>query len=134
MQIAQNVMAAQQSQALRSSFLIVATPKPGHTLDEIQKVIDEELDKLRAEPPTQREVDRAINQVEASFYARMERVGGFGGLGDQLNGYYVEAGDPDFFAEDLARYRSLSANDVQAAVLRYLPPDRRVELSIVPAK
>jgi zinc protease len=97
-------------------------------------VIDEEIDRLRAESPTQREVDRAINQVEASFYARMEKVGGFGGLGDQLNGYFVQAGDPDFFAEDLARYRSLSPNDVQAAVLSYLPSDRRVELRVMPEK
>jgi zinc protease len=79
-------------------------------------------------------VERAVNQVEASFYARMERVGSFGGVGDQLNGYYVETGNPDFFAEDLARYRALSPADIQAAVLRFLPPDRRVELSVVPEK
>jgi zinc protease len=134
LQIAQSVMAAQQSEALKSTFLIVATPRPGHTLDEIQKVIDEEIDKLRSAPPTAREVDRAINQVEASFFARMEKIGGFGGLGDQLNGYFVETGDADFFAEDLARYRALSPDDIQAAVLRYLPRDRRVELSVVPEK
>jgi zinc protease len=134
MQIAQNVVAAQQSRALGGSFLIVATPRPGHTLDEIQRVIDEEIDKLRTAPPSQREVDRAINQTEASFFARMERVGGFGGLGDQLNGYFVQTGDPDFFAEDLARYRALSPDDVQAAVVRHLPRGRRVELSVVPEK
>jgi zinc protease len=132
MQIAQNVMAAQQSQALRGSFLIVVTPRPGHSLDEVEQVIDEEIDKLRERPPTQREVDRAVNQLEASFYARMERVGGFGGVGDQLNGYYTQTGDPDYFAEDLARYRALSPTDVQAAVRRFLPRDQRVELSVVP--
>jgi zinc protease len=134
MQIAQSVVAEQQSQALRGSFLVVATPRPGHTLDEMQKVIDEEIEKLRETPPSQREVDRAVNQVEASFYARMERVGGGGGLGDQLNGYFVETGDPDFFAEDLARYRALSPTDIQAAVRLFLPRDRRVELSVVPEK
>jgi zinc protease len=125
-------MAMQQSQALDGIFLIVATPRPGHTIDEIQKVIDEEIDRLRNKPPSAREVDRAINQVEASFYGRMERVGGFGGVGDQLNGYYTETGDPDFFAEDLARYRALSPSDIQAAVRRFLPGDARVELRVVP--
>ena len=38
----------------------------------------------------------------------MERVGGFGGKADQLNAYYTETGDPDWFNEDLARYRALS--------------------------
>src|SRR5207247_5006431 len=39
MQIAQGVSAFQVSQALSSYFLIEATPRPGHTIDELQKVI-----------------------------------------------------------------------------------------------
>jgi zinc protease len=77
-------------------------------------------------------MDRAVNQIEASFYARMERVGGFGGKADQLNAYYTRTGDPDYFAEDLDRYRALAASDVQAVVERYLPRDRRVELVVLP--
>jgi zinc protease len=132
MQIAQNVDAFQNSQDLSSYFLIRATPQPGHTLDELQKVIDEEIAKLQAEPPTDHEIQRAVNQIEASFYSRMERVGGFGGKADQLNSYYTNTGDPDWFNEDLARYRSLSPADVQAAAQQFLPRDRRVELSVVP--
>ena len=45
MQIAQDVSAFQQSAALASSFQIVATPRPGHTVEELQKVIDEEIDR-----------------------------------------------------------------------------------------
>ena len=62
----------------------------------------------------------------------MERVGGFGGKANQLNAYYFAGAGPDYFAEDLARYTSLSPSDVQAAVLRWLPPDRRVELIVEP--
>ena len=62
----------------------------------------------------------------------MERVGGFGGKADQLNGYYTETGNPDWFNEDLARYRALSASDIRAAAERFLPRDRRVELIVVP--
>ena len=67
-------------------------------------MIDEEIDKLQREPPSAREVQRALNQIEASFYAAMERVGGFGGKADQLNAYYSSGGNPDYFDEDLARY------------------------------
>src|SRR6266566_1597787 len=79
MQIAQSVNAAQESAELSSSFQIVATPRPGHSVAELQKVIDEELQKLQAEPPTAREMERSLNQREASFYNGMERTGGFGG-------------------------------------------------------
>ncbi len=132
MQIAQNVIAYQNSQALSSYFLIRATPQPGHTPEELQAVIDEEIEKLRNEPPSDREVQRALNQIEASFYNSMERVGGFSGKADQLNNYYTETGNPDWFNEDLARYRSLSPTDIRAAVQAFLPRDRRVELTVVP--
>jgi zinc protease len=132
LQIAQDVTAGQQSQALGGMFLVIATARPGHTLDELQKVIDEEIGQLKQAPPDEREMTRAMNQIEASFYQRMERTGSFGGKADQLNGYYVATGTPDYFEEDLARYRALSAADIQAAVQRYLPADRRVELRVVP--
>ena len=131
-QMAQDVTAYQQSGALGSSFLIVATARPGKSIADIQKAIDEELERLRHEPPSGREVQRAINQTEASFYRRMERVGGFSGKADQLNAYFTAGGGPDYFAEDLARYTSLSASDVQAAVVGWLPAGRRVELLVEP--
>ena len=134
MQIAQDVSAFQSSQALSSTFQIVATPRPGHTVAELQTVIDEELAKLQREAPAARELERSVNQVEASFYDRMERVGGFGGKADQLNAYYTGTGDPDWFNEDLARYRALSVGDVSAAAAQFLPLDKRVELIVEPEK
>ena len=77
---------------------------------------------------------RALNQLEASFYQRMERTGSFGGKADQLNAYYVATGMPDYFEDDLARYRAISPNDVQSAASRFLPKDRRVELIVAGAK
>ena len=43
LKIAQSVSASQQSQLLASDFEITASPMPGHTLDEILAVIDEEI-------------------------------------------------------------------------------------------
>ena len=132
LQIAQDVTAFQQSQGLGSVFMIVATARPGQTLEKIQAVIDEELEKLRTAAAEEREMTRTLNQIEANFYRGMERVGGFGGKADQLNSYYTRTGMPDFFEEDLSRYRALSAEDIRSAVRRYLPRDKRVELSVVP--
>ena len=63
MQIAQSVSAGQNSQALSSFFLIEATPRPGHTVEELQKVIDEEIAKLQNEPPS-RARDGAVVQSD----------------------------------------------------------------------
>jgi zinc protease len=132
MQIAQDVSAYQESQKQVSSFQIVSTARAGHTLAEIEKVIQEEIDKLKTEPPSQREVQRAVNQYEASFINRLERIGSFGGKADQLNSYYAATGNPDYFNEDLARYRSIDPRDLTAFVGTYLRNDGRVVLSIVP--
>jgi zinc protease len=131
-QMVQDIEARQQSGPLGSAFVIEATIRPGHTVAEVQKAIDEELATLREHPPSARELQRAVNQIEASFYRGMQRVGGFGGKADQLNSYFYAGGGPDYFAEDLARYTSLSASDVQAAVAQWLPADRRVELIVNP--
>jgi zinc protease len=128
-QIAQDVSAYQASAALGSSFQIIATARPGHTAAEMQKAIDEELEKLRKSPPELREVQRAINQVEAAFYRRMERVSS---KADQLNAYLFAGKSPDWFAQDLARYTSLTPADTQAALVRWLPAGQRVELIVEP--
>ncbi len=132
LQIAQEVYAYQQSQALGSNFMLVATARPGKSLDEIQKVIDEEIERLASTPAEPREIERVRNQIEATFLRRAERVGGMYGKADQLNAYYTLTGTPDFFEEDLARYRALDATDLSSAVRTFLPRDRRVELIVMP--
>jgi len=138
LQIAQGVSAFQASNQLSSEFYIVVTARPveGKTADEVaaevKRIVDEELEKLRQTEPDARELQRAINQTEARFFARMERVGGFGGKADQLNAYFARTGNPDYFNEDLARYRAVSPSDLRAAVRAFLPANRRVELTVVP--
>jgi zinc protease len=125
------VNAFQQSQALASTFMVIVTARAGHTLEEIRKLVDEEITRLQSEAPSAREVTRFQNQTEAGFYDRLERVGGFGGKADQLNAYYTETGDPGYFEEDLARYRALASGDVQSVAQGFLGPGR-VVVSVVP--
>jgi zinc protease len=129
LQIAQDVNAFQESQKQVSSFQVVATARTGHTLAEIEKVIQEEIDKIKNEVPSKREVDRAVNQYESSFINRLERVSG---KTDQLNAYFTATGNPDYFNEDLARYKAIDPDDVRACVQTYLRNDGRVVLSVVP--
>lgn len=132
LQIAQDVSAFQNSNKLSSEFMIIATARAGHNLTELENVIQEEINKIKNTPPTQRELDRAVNQYEASFLDALERPGGFGGKADLLNTYFYYTGNPDYSNEDLSRFKALSADDIQAAALSYLPDNGRVVLSIVP--
>jgi zinc protease len=129
MQAAQEVSAWQDSGALSSAFYVVVEPRPGHTVEEVLAVVDEEIEKLKSEPPSQREVQRSINGLEASFLASLEDLES---KADTLNAYYRATGTPDYFAKDLARYQALKPADIQAAAKRYLPADARVELTVLP--
>jgi zinc protease len=107
--------------------------RPGVALDDIRQAIDEEMARLRREPPTAREMTRVRNEIEASFYRQMETVGGgYRGKGNQLNAYHFAGASPDYFAEDLARYAAVDPADVQAALVEWLPAERRVELVVTP--
>ena len=132
LQIAQDVSAYEASSRLGSSFQIVATARAGHTLSELEKVIQEELHRLQTAAPENREVERAVNQYEASFLGRLEAVGGFYGKADLLNAYFTQTGNPDYFQEDFSRYKALDPGDIQTAAATYLGDNDRVVLSVVP--
>ena len=132
LQIAQDVWAYQGSAHFASMFQIVATARTGHSLGEIERVIQQEIDRFKAEGPTKREVQRAVNQYEAGYLARLEQTGGFGGKADMLNAYFVATGNPDYFNEDLSRYRALDTGDIQTAAGTWLGDRARVVLSVVP--
>ena len=133
MQIAQSVSAFQASSMLGSYFMVRATARAGHTLDELEEVINEELALLKSESPSEREIQRTLNQIESSFISRLERVGGFGGKADRLNHYYYQTGEPDYFNTDLNRYRSLTPESVRRAAEDYLT-NARVVISVIPEK
>jgi len=133
LQIATQVAAFQDAGRIDGKFEIFATARPGHGLNELARVIDEEVRTLAESGPTAREVERVRNSIEAEFLGRMERVGSFGGKADQLNYYDYYVGTPDYFQRDLDRYRRVTAAGVQRLTRDYLLRAHRVVLSVVPA-
>jgi zinc protease len=129
LQVADDVSALQGGGRLGGEFTISATARTGHTLEELERVILEELERVRAEEPEARELQRIVNQHEVGFLERLELVSA---KADQLNAYLFYTGTPDYFNEDLERFRRLTPGHLTAAARRFLDPDRRVVLSIVP--
>jgi zinc protease len=113
--IATEVEAWNYSQMLGSVFGISFKPADGHTLEEIETVVLEEVARLAAEGPTAAELERAMNQLEVSFIQGLE---GLHSRASALNRYRYLTGDPGFVDKDLARYRLLGAEDVKQAAAR----------------
>ncbi|MEI8255880.1 MAG: pitrilysin family protein [Deltaproteobacteria bacterium] len=129
LQIAQDVEAGQASMQLTSSFDIVATASPGHTPEEILRVIDEELARLRREGPTDDEMLRARTDVLTSIVFDVERGGA---RADRLNRYAQYVHDPGYIVQDIGRYQRATAADLQQAAQRLLPEGRRIVVVVHP--
>jgi zinc protease len=133
-QIAQDVSVSQYSLMLGSVFQVMATARPGHTAEELEKAIDAELSGFRESGPDQAELDRARNTYETRIIQGLENLGGFGGVADRLNTYNHYLGDPGHLADDLQRYRDTTPATVKAFAQQYLTPATRVIVHGVPGK
>jgi len=130
-QIAQDVQANQDGQELTSEFAVVATIRSGHTIAEVEAAIAAEIDRIKAEPPTAEEMDRAINTFEARLVRSLESVSEFGGRADRLNLYNIYTGDPGYMAKDFGRYSCVNAATVTQMAKQFLGPNR-VVVEVVP--
>ena len=130
--MAVELAAGQTSRELGGTFQVVASAAPGHTLDELESAIREELDRFIADGPTADELERGRVQAEAAFVFRLQSVGGFGGKADQLNAYNVYRNSPDGFADDLERYLSATPASLRDAAGRWLSGESPVVLAVVP--
>jgi zinc protease len=133
-QIAQNVSSQQYSLILGSIFQIEATARPGHTVEELEKAIEEELSAFRATPVEVREIDRARNTIETNIIGGLERLGGFGGIADRLNSYNHYLGNPDYLQQDVQRYRQVTAASLQAFARDQLATSGRVVMHVLPGQ
>ena len=127
-QIAQDVSAFQYSLMLGSAFIVEATARPGHTVEELEKAIEEEVAALAAQAPEAREVERARNQFETTTISGLESISG---LADRLNLYNHFAGQPDYVQQDFGRYATVTPASVQAFVREQLPRNARVVVHAV---
>jgi zinc protease len=132
-QIAQDTAAAQNSNALASTFMIDVTARPGVDAAALETAIDAELKSLRDQGPSEAEVERARNTIETAMLSAIEKLGG-AGLANQVNQYNQYTGDPGYLPKDLARLRRVTAADVQRVARSYLQPNARVVVAGVPGK
>lgn len=129
LKIAESVSATHTSRVLGGTLEITYTAMKGHSLGEIESVIDDELRRLQSQPPTADEVERARNQIETDSLAGLE---GLAGLGGRLLYYDIFAGNPGYLSQDLQRYDRASSESLAAWAKRILTKAGRVTVDVAP--
>ncbi len=98
---------------------VIVDVKTGVDVAAVEKILDEEWDKLLADGLTAAELEQTKTVVRAGFVRQIERIGGFGGKADVLAECAVFAGNPGCFREELATIDAASADDLIAAGKRW---------------
>ncbi|GJG85778.1 peptidase M16 [Gemmatimonadetes bacterium T265] len=131
-QLVGDLYAFQYSLERNGVFVVQATARPGASLDSVERLTSAEIARLARTGPTAEELARAKAKWELGYLTGLERIGGFGGVSDLLNQYNTWLGSPDHFAEDLARHRNATAEQVRGAVAQYLDTRNRVVVRFFP--
>jgi zinc protease len=111
-------------------FYVVGLVQPGHTTDEVAAALIEELDRLKAEPITDHELQRAKNQFSRDYILGRES--------DQQKALQlahavvihrdIKTADGEF---DI--FQSITAADVQRVAQSYFTPSNRLVITIMPS-
>lgn len=133
-QIAQDATVQNYNLQFGSVLTLQATAKRGVRLERLERAIDRELDRFRRDGPTAAELERARNLIETRTLAQLERLGGFGGVADQLNRYNQFVHDPGYLARDLGRYDAATPASVRQVAAAKLQRTARVVVHGVPGK
>jgi len=99
--------------------------------DQILKVVDEEVEKLRNAPLQRATLDRAIVKIRSDLYDAIESTFGFG-RADLLGSFALFYDDPNLINGLEARFRQITPELVQKTAREYLAPTNRTVLVIEP--
>ena len=130
-QIAQSASMRYHSSEIAGQCVMSVTAAEGYELASVEAAADAEMARLLREPPTNEEITRVKNRIEASHYRQLARIGGFGGRADQLNHFSVFSSNPDLINTSLDKYMAVSRDDV-LRVAESVLGDNQVRLRVLP--
>jgi predicted Zn-dependent peptidase len=103
-------------------IVIEAKPRAPHTLEEVEKAVLDELDKMKKEPVSDRELQRVKNQIDANM---IRSLGSNLGIAFQVAMGQLFYGDYHAMFRNFDRIKQVTAADVQRVASTYLTENNR---------
>ena len=110
-------------------FFAVALVAPGHTPEEVEKALIAEFDKLRSEPISERELQRAKNQFFRDYIVDRESIRG---KASQLAHAVVIHRDVTTADGEVEIFTNMKVSDLDRVAKTYFTPESRLILRILP--
>jgi len=109
-------------------FLMGATAAHGKKIEEIETALNEELEKIKKTAPSEQELLKAKNQVEASFIMQQDSIY----MQARTIGAFEMTVGWRFIEKYLDGIRRVTADDVRRAAAKYLTDDRKTTGILLP--
>jgi len=103
-------------------FLFYAMPAKGHTNQECEQAIYEEIEKLRAELVTPEELEKAKTRARAGLIRQLDSNSG---LAEQITFYEVVTGDWRNLFTQLDQIEKVTAEDIRRVAKEYFTKKNR---------
>ncbi|MGD2182573.1 pitrilysin family protein [Lusitaniella coriacea LEGE 07167] len=110
-------------------MLFYALSAPDRAIEEVAAALREELDRLKDEPVTEKELDRVKTQARASLLRTLDSNMGMAQL---LAEYQVKTGDWRSLFEQLDRIAAVAPSDIQRVAQQTFTPENRTIGRILP--
>ena len=110
-------------------FECLATARPGRTARQIQTVMDEQFERVRAEVVDEEELARAKARLELSLLQQLETIPG---KAEQIGFFETVIGDPSYAFRRVDEFRRTTASDLRRAARRYFVEDSRTIVRVLP--
>ena len=116
---------------LACSFSVTALPNPraGKSLADLERIVRETFVEFEERGVTDDDLERTKAGIVSGMIYNLERVAG---KVSSLASYQTIAGDPSYTAADIARYESVTKDDVMRVYREYVKDKPAVVLSVVP--
>ena len=110
-------------------FIVYGISNVGINADDLEKSIQNEIDKVKKDLITKNEFEKMRNQKETEFVSSNST--GLG-IAENLANYFVYFGDANLINTELNRYMKVTREDLKRVANKYLNPDNRVVLHYLP--
>ncbi len=111
-------------------FFIDATVYPGKKINEVEEAIHAEIEQLKKEPLSEKELEKAKNQIEASFLIDQDTIETLA----ETYGVFEMLGGWKLAEEYLEGIKRVTPDDIRTVVRRYLREDNRTVGILLPLK
>jgi predicted Zn-dependent peptidase len=110
-------------------FGIVGIPQQPTTAADLERAIVAEVDRVKKEPPSERELQRLRNQLDADTVRQLESNSGIASL--RLD-YESRAGDWRYYYKELALLKAVTPADLTRVARQYLTAENETVVTLAP--